>query len=122
MQKIIPIILICAIICGCSGNGDDKSDEPTEQYTYHKILGRWYASGSSQLYIEFVIGASYTRSDGKTIESGNFAFDPDKNLLMMKSTSDSSYHYIVNFTGNNTAIFDDGTLKQNYERKSETQK
>lgn len=122
MQKIIPIILICAIICGCSGNGDDKSNEPTEQYTYYKILGRWYVSGSSQSYIEFVIGASYSRTDGKTFEYGNFAFDPDKNILMMKSSSGSSYHYIINFIGNDTTIFDDGTSKQKYERKTETQK
>ena len=130
MKKLVIAMLLCMVgvgFVGCSSNNDD---EPTEQYTFQKIKGRWYQTAylnsanyftalRDGSYIEFEpTGYAYYDGTLKDTETGTFSFDKVTDRVVCRpSGKGKEYEWNINvsFQSDNKAIF---TMVGQYHRNT----
>lgn len=120
MKNLIIAMLLCMVgvgFVGCSSNNDD---EPTEQYTFQKIKGRWYQTAylnsdnyftalRDGSYIEFEQNG-YVLYDGslKDTETGTFIFNEATNEIFFRTTyngKEREWKATIQFETSNNATF-----------------
>ena len=117
MERVIRNILLiyaCVCVCACTKGGED---EPQEDFTYTRIVGKWetvsyYTSGGYFVpsmideYFEFTNEQTYTHNNDGTIRTGTFFFDPKGNHLHCEETNGWNLDINVSFESENKATFD----------------
>lgn len=117
MKKIIVAIFLCMVGIGLAGCSSDNNgnDEPTEQFTFQRIKGKWYATAFLNAdnyytpvhdgsYIEFEPGG-YVFYDGNEKETGTFAFNESSSDILCRTINGKEFHILATFTSDNTATF-----------------
>lgn len=120
MKKFIIAMLLCMVgvgFVGCSSNNDD---EPTEQYTFQKIKGRWYQTAylnsdnyftdlRDGSYIEFETnGYVYNDASLKYTETGAFVFNEATNEILFRTIyngKEREWKATIQFETDNNATF-----------------
>ncbi|MBQ4532984.1 MAG: hypothetical protein IJA24_07090 [Alistipes sp.] len=117
MERVIRnILLMCACVCACACSKDGE-DEPQDDFTYTRIVGKWettsyYTSGGYFVpsmideYFEFTKGQTYTHSNDGTVRTGTYFFDPDNNRLHCEESKGWNLEINVSFESDNKATFD----------------
>lgn len=117
MKKIIVAMLLCMVGIGFAGCSSDNNgnDEPTEQFTYQRIKGKWYATAflNSDNYFTPVQDGTFisfepdgfTFFDGNTTETGMFAFNESSGEILCRNTAGKDFHIMASFTSDNSGTF-----------------
>lgn len=118
MKKLIIAMLLCMVGIGFAGcSSDNNDDEPSEQYTYQKVKGRWYVTAylnSDNYFTAFNDGSyfefgqsGYIYHDGTTNEdeTGRFAFDEQTNRAKLQPSKGEEWDLVVTFETADKATF-----------------